>query len=159
MFTYFKRVYQEWMIDQYCKAETQRMRWFRTHQEELRAEVYHGLADAVNSADHSAARVGWRIILPGSFTAGPRFMVQRYQDAMAIVRKFGKPDLFLTYTCNPKSPEILAKLRPGEEPNDRPDLIARVFHIKLDRMLKEMTAGQIFGRVQGAIHVIEFQKR
>ena len=28
-------------------------------------------------------------------------MVQQYQDAMALVRKYGKPDLFVTFTCNP----------------------------------------------------------
>ena len=33
-------------------------------------------------------------------------MVQKYQDAMAIVRKYGKPDLFITFTCNPNWAEI-----------------------------------------------------
>ena len=32
-------------------------------------------------------------------------MVQNYQDAM-ICRWAGYPDLFLTFTCNPKWPEI-----------------------------------------------------
>jgi hypothetical protein len=31
---------------------------------------------------------------------------QLYQDGMAIVRKLGKADLFVTFTCNPKWPEI-----------------------------------------------------
>lgn len=50
---------------------------------------------------------------------------------MAIVRAFGKPDLFITFTCNPKWPEILAELEEGQVPNDRPDLIARVFYMKV----------------------------
>lgn len=29
-------------------------------------------------------------------------MNARYQDAMAIVRNCGKPDYFITMTCNPK---------------------------------------------------------
>ena len=33
-----------------------------------------------------------------------------YQDAMAIVAKYGKcDDLFRTYTCNPKTEEITEK--------------------------------------------------
>lgn len=53
-------------------------------------------------------------------------MHQRYQDAMATVRKFGKPDLFITMTCNPKWREIVESLRPGENASERPDLVARV---------------------------------
>ena len=37
----------------------------------------------------------------------PRDMRRRYQDLTAIVRKFGKPDLFVTVTCNPEWPEIV----------------------------------------------------
>lgn len=29
-------------------------------------------------------------------------MIQHYQDAMAIRRVKGPPDLFITFTCNPK---------------------------------------------------------
>lgn len=28
-------------------------------------------------------------------------MQQQYQDAMVVVRKFDKPGLFVTFTCNP----------------------------------------------------------
>ena len=38
-------------------------------------------------------------VLP-SFTGSPRHMQQLYQDAMAIVRKHGRPDLFIIMTCN-----------------------------------------------------------
>jgi hypothetical protein len=39
---------------------------------------------------------------------------------MAIVRQYGKPDLFITMTCNPKSEEIVSALKSGEIANDRP---------------------------------------
>ena len=48
-----------------------------------------------------------------------------------IVAKLSKPDLFLTFTCNPKWPEIVANLLPGQTASDRPDLVARVFKLKL----------------------------
>ena len=65
---------------------------------------------------HSGAtnsRVGRPVILPSSFIGSPRNMQQNYQDAMAIVRKFGKPDLFITVTCNPNWREIVENLFPG----------------------------------------------
>ena len=67
-------------------------------------------------------------------------MVQNYQDAMAICRYYGCPDLFLTFTCNPKWPEIqkCLELIPGQKPEDRPDIVARVFKIKLDELMNDL---------------------
>ena len=58
-------------------------------------------------------------------------MQQNYQDAMAIVSKFGKPDLFLTFTCNPKCQAITENLPDGVKVEDRPDLVAQVFKWQL----------------------------
>lgn len=41
---------------------------------------------------------------------------------MPIVRAFGKPDLFITVTCNPNWPEIKNTLLPEQTAQDRPDL-------------------------------------
>jgi len=40
---------------------------------------------------------------------------------MALVR-IGKPDLFITMTCNPKWPEIQTLLFPRQKAKDRPDI-------------------------------------
>jgi hypothetical protein len=40
-------------------------------------------------------------------------MGELYQDAMARVRKFGKPNLFVTFTYNPKWKEITYALLLG----------------------------------------------
>ena len=103
--------------------------------------------------------IGRRIILPSSFTGGPRQMYQLYQDAMTIVSHFGKPDLFITFTCNPKWPEITKELLPHHTAADRPDLTARVFHIKLQELLKDLITNQWFGKVMAYVYVVEFQKR
>ena len=86
-------------------------------------------------------------------------MQQNYQDAMAIVRHYGKPDLFITMTCNPKWPEITACLKRWETPEERPDIVARVFNLKLKEMIADLEKNNIFGRVNGLVHVVEFQKR
>ncbi|CAH1768755.1 9884_t:CDS:2, partial [Entrophospora sp. SA101] len=61
--------------------------------------------------------VSHRILLPASFIGSPRDMIQQYQDAMALLRA-GKPDLFITMTCNPNWMEIQA----GQKAQDQPDI-------------------------------------
>jgi len=78
---------------------------------------------------------------------------------MALVRKSGKPDLFITMTCNPNWPEILHELRAGEEASGRPDLTYRVFNMKLNALLKDLLQNGVLGIVVVDIHVVEWQKR
>ncbi len=78
---------------------------------------------------------------------------------MALIRKFGRPDLFITMTCNPNWPKILHELRPGEETNDRLDLTSRVFNMKLNALLKDLLQNGVLGIVVADIHVVEWQKQ
>ena len=39
----------------------------------------------------------------------------------------GKPDVFITFTCNPKWREIQEELFDGQTASDRPDLVSRFF--------------------------------
>ena len=98
--------------------------------------MYKGATDALDkNQDCRADSIGKKFILPSSFTGSQRYMNQLYQDAMSIIRKYGKSDLFITFTCNPEWIEIKRELKPFQKPNDRPDLIARVFNLKM----KEIT--------------------
>jgi hypothetical protein len=67
-----------------------------------------------------------------------RSMAQNYQDSMFFVRKFGKPDLFVTLTCNPHWREIIASLLYNQKPQDRPDIVAREFKQKLDALIGDI---------------------
>ena len=152
------RLFQQYIVDQYAKIEQNRLNYLRQNQSVLRTDFYQGAVDAMHAGD-SATNVGRRIILPSSFSGGPRQMYQLYQDAMAIMHHFGKPDLFITFTCNPKWPEITRELLPHQIASDRPDLTARVFHMKLQEMMKDLCEKHWLGRVIAYIYVIEFQKR
>uniref|UniRef100_A0AC34QDY1 Helitron helicase-like domain-containing protein n=1 Tax=Panagrolaimus sp. JU765 TaxID=591449 RepID=A0AC34QDY1_9BILA len=99
------------------------------------------------------------VVLPATFTGSPRYMEQNYQDAMTMVRKYGKPDLFITMTCNPNWPEIKENLKPGQEVTDRPDIAVRVFKQKVDELVHLLNKGKIFGKVRAYVYTIEFQKR
>ncbi|KAH8951223.1 hypothetical protein BDL97_09G015800 [Sphagnum fallax] len=98
------------------------------------------------------------MIFLSSFQGGEHTMGQLYQDAMAKVRKFGKPDLFVTFTCNPKWKEITDVLLLGQTAKDRPKLVTRVFNLKLDALLKDIK-DSVLGNVIAKILVIKFQKR
>ncbi|KAL0366886.1 UNVERIFIED_CONTAM: hypothetical protein Sradi_3578700 [Sesamum radiatum] len=86
-------------------------------------------------------------------------MFQRYQDAMAIVQKFGKPDIFLTMTCSPSWEEIKIELLPGQTSQDRPDLLTRIFRAKCEELKEDIFHRGILGKAVAHVQVIEFQKR
>ena len=78
---------------------------------------------------------------------------------MAICREYRKPDLFLTMTCNPNWTEIQSELKNGQPPQNRADLVARVFKLKRDQLMKDLYVGQLLGKAVAHMNVIEFQKR
>ena len=103
-----KKLFQQYLVDAYVKTEASRLDYIRRNQSGLRVDRYQGLMDHVHSqATQQQLAPGKIVILPSSFQGSPRAMQQNYQDAMAMVTKYGKPDLFLTFTCNPKSKEIM----------------------------------------------------
>jgi hypothetical protein len=55
--------------------------------------------------------------------------------------------------------EALDQHSKGLKPQDRPDIVNRVFHLKLQQLLKRLTTSQYFGRRIGIFWVVEFQKR
>lgn len=155
-----RRLFQQWLVDNYVKIEKDRTDFCKTHQKELRSETYQGLIDYMqNMANNLNGRIGKMVILPSTFIGSPRNMLQNYQDAMAIVAKFGKPDLFITMTCNPKWREIEENLLPGQQASDRPDICTRIFNIKKDYLINLITKQKFFGEVAAYVYVIEFQKR
>nr|AAG13610.1 hypothetical protein [Oryza sativa Japonica Group] len=107
-------------VDAYSTVEGSRLKFIHDHQPELRSECVQGIADAIDHGLESGDSVGKKYVLPSSFTGGRRYMVQNYQDAMAVCRVFGSPDLFVTFTCNSKWQEIYDALvfEPGQVPVD-----------------------------------------
>ena len=116
------------------------------------------LTDKVTADDHEL-KIGKRIVLSSSYVGSPRWYNSKFQDGMAICRKFRKPDLFITFTCNRNWDEISKELREGETVQDRPDLVSRVFKLKKDQLMKDIKSGNVFGKVSAFLWVIEFQKR
>lgn len=107
LFLHGGRLFEEWILCNFSKLEWQRLNWAKQNQSTLRADLYGGVQDNVAAGVLDAARTGRIVLLPSSFQGGPRFMSEKYHDAMAVVAARGPPSLFITMTCNPKWPEII----------------------------------------------------
>ncbi|XP_039138709.1 uncharacterized protein LOC120276027 [Dioscorea cayenensis subsp. rotundata] len=155
------RLFQQFIVDCYATIEDTRLRYIREHQTSLRTEMYKTVRDATNQEDLQCNSIGKRIILPASFIPGPRYMFEKYQDAMAICRFFGYPKLFITFTCNPRWSEITNALSSimGQRPEDRPDIVSRVFRIKVRHLMDDLIKRHHFGPVKAVVYTVEFQKR
>ena len=150
-------------------VENNRMNYFKSHQKELRIECYQGLLDHVKCSASNVSsnfekkeRLGNLFILPSTYIGSPRYMQQYYQDAMAIMRNTGKPDLFITMTCNPKwkeLKEVLKNFPEGTTPNDIPNITVRLFYAKFKMLMYDIEHNNIFGTVLSYVYSIEFQKR
>ncbi|KAM0930661.1 hypothetical protein ACQ4PT_000849 [Festuca glaucescens] len=125
-----------------------RLHFILLSNDDLRAESLQGLVDAVGAGRMDGSSVGKKNILPSSYTGGRRYMIENFQDAVAISRVHGCPDIFTTFTCNPKWPEIADALstEPGQRPRNRADITVRVYHMKLAEYLSSIRKGEAFGK-------------
>ena len=45
------RLFQQYIVDMYMKIESERLSFIRYHQSQIQAELYQGLADAIQNSD------------------------------------------------------------------------------------------------------------
>ncbi|KAJ9561489.1 hypothetical protein OSB04_006649 [Centaurea solstitialis] len=154
------RLFQQYLVNAYICIEQNRIDYIESIQPTLRNEYFQGLHDALLKADLDGHDVGKRTILPSSFTGGPRYMYKHYQDALAICRVHGNPQYFITFTCNVMWPKITRHFNsfPHTKREDRPDIIARVFEMKVQDFIKHLRNERLFGEVAADLYTIEFQK-
>ncbi|XP_012850822.1 PREDICTED: uncharacterized protein LOC105970533 [Erythranthe guttata] len=69
----------------------------------LRVDMYKGIEDKIFKEDTEGKSIGQRIIISGSFTAGPRYMFNNFVDALQIYNWIEFRTLFIG---NPRWPEI-----------------------------------------------------
>nr|KAJ0215911.1 hypothetical protein LSAT_V11C300113940 [Lactuca sativa] len=143
-----KRLFQQFLVDGYTMIESERLFFIRKQQKILRCESYENLRNHQARGSTDISNVGQRVILPSSFTGGARYMMQNYLDAMSLCKWFGYPYFFITFTCNPKWPEVQRFLKETPlHPKDRLDILCRLFKIKLDAFIKDLRENEIFGKV------------
>ncbi|KAK9698409.1 hypothetical protein RND81_08G102300 [Saponaria officinalis] len=152
-----RKLFQQFLVDAYTMIETERLNFIRRNQKILRADKYITLKESVARGVTNPAAKGRRVVIPSSFTGSTRYMIRNYQDAMATCKEFGFPDLFITFTCNPKWPEITRYVKKiGVRPEDRPNILCRVFKIKLDQLIRDLKKQKAIWPI---MYTVEFQKR
>ncbi|XP_074289417.1 uncharacterized protein LOC141614570 [Silene latifolia] len=149
------KAYHQFLVDGFASVESHRLKFIRYNQDLLRVDNYNNLRRAVERGDVEPSSAGSRLIVPSSLVGGGPYMRVNYLDTMTICRWFGYPDLFITFKCNPKWPKITRFVRNrGLNPEDRPDILSRVFKIKLEELMIDLKERHIF-----VVYTIEFQKR
>ncbi|KAM2373026.1 hypothetical protein ACFX1X_047689 [Malus domestica] len=144
------RLFQQYLVDAYATFEEDMLDFIRANQDSFRTEGLKGIHKAPKVGNTNSSTLGKIVILPTSFTGNVRYIINNYQDAMAIRRHFGNPDLFITFTCNAKWLEIIEDLcdKPDCKVEDRPDIVSRIFKAKLNHMIKFIKLDQPFGDVE-----------
>lgn len=145
-FLIFGRLCSEYLCDMYSRMEEERLNYIRRSRMS-RARTLDPSVDATNID----------IELPASFLGSRKWASEETADSLALARTFGKPSYFITMTCNPEWPEITSRLRPGQNASDVPVIVARVFKIRLQRLLHMIR--RRFGDLIYMVIVREFQKR
>ena len=154
-----RKLSQQYISDIHSKIEQSTLHYIGSDegQRQIKADTFKEFKSAF--AEGSLSETGKPIILPATYTGGPRWYREQYSDAMAAVREFGPPDYFITMTCNPDWPEIKRQLKPGQTKYDRHDIMERVFEMKWKQLLRDVTEKQIFGKVLAHMSTQEWQKR
>jgi len=133
-------------VDARACVDENRLSYLIKNQADIRMESIQGICDAISKGSTHGDEMGKMTVLPASFTGGRRYMIQNYHDGIAICREYGPPDFFVTFTCNPKWLEVAEGIfDPGQKPNDRSDIIVRVFNMKLEELLQDIRSGTVFG--------------
>ncbi|XP_022841901.1 uncharacterized protein LOC111365576 [Olea europaea var. sylvestris] len=153
------RLLQQYVVDMYVKIETARLDYFHNNQKVIRAELYERIVDSVQNGENTGYKIGRSLVLPSDFVGSPRNMTKRYMDAMSIIQRYGKPDVFLTMTYNPNWLEIKCELKESDEIQNRPDLFVRIFRAKFEELKADLVKRKLLDPIAAYAYVIEFQKR
>uniref|UniRef100_K4AJJ9 Helitron helicase-like domain-containing protein n=1 Tax=Setaria italica TaxID=4555 RepID=K4AJJ9_SETIT len=150
VFCHAGHLFQQLLVDWYVKVESMRLDWYSkpAHQALIRADLYQGLLDTLATGEANASKARLRIVLSKQFPGSDRDVQSRFMDALTLVTRYGKPDYFVTMTCNPYWDKI-----------DHPDVVAWVYHAKLLDIHDFSIKKGHLGTVAAWAHVTTFQKR
>jgi hypothetical protein len=139
----------EYLVDAWSAIEEARLTYIRHNQNSDPDEYeYIGTGDEEPVED---------VRLPSTLVHSPAWSAANISDCLALRKAFGPVTLFITFTPNPRWPEIVSQLRPVQSDNDRPDLIVRVFQQYLASFMRDLHL--LFGQILYHIRVTEFQRR
>ncbi|GMF48414.1 unnamed protein product [Phytophthora fragariaefolia] len=146
--------FQQWVVDQRAKCEQEQLRWVAKNQKKLRAELYHGISDALLNEETVTLDEGE--VLASEYDRSTGTLVHlEVPDMKTFSTRSASALFFQTHTQGGLGTMLL----PDEQTaQDRPDIVARVWQLKLKAKLADLDEG-LLGRLEARIYVAEFQKR
>ena len=151
------RLLNDWLINMFCRMEDERFAALRRVQEQ-RVAKRRELCEVLNADIASSRGLGKTFYLPSSVPGSPRHLRKLRVDALELARRLGCPTWFITLTCNPYWPDIVAHLLPGQTYADRPDIVVRVFHARLEKTVAWIKQTLCKG-TRYFVRVVEYQLR
>ena len=138
------RWFQEYHCVMHAKVENQKLLHIQQNHQTLRKEKHRRICeDVITANNQDDIRSEIKVILPPSFIGSPIYIHQHFQNAIAIARAYHKPDLFITFTCNPQWQEITHSLLPNQHTQDMSDIVARVFNYKRKKLMNDLINGNV----------------
>ena len=150
----------QWILDMYLRYESLNFQWQIINQAKLnkRRDIYSNILD-----DSNLNETGLKVVMSENTPGTPKWFKKLYIKSLALVTEFGKPDLFLTFTCNKNWPEFGDILKehcgPNTDIKHRIDLISRVFSQKVKDMNKAIYELGVLGKCVAYNGIVEWQKR
>ncbi|GKD49581.1 DNA helicase [Tanacetum coccineum] len=92
------RLFQQYVVTVFCAIEQSRLNFIRKNQNELRSDFLSGLYDAVSKGDRKGIAAGSKIMLPSTFTEGPRLIHYRVSKKGVAALSYAIVDRVEKYT-------------------------------------------------------------
>lgn len=117
----------EYICDMYSRCEDERLAFIRLNRRDPEPE------QGLEPEEYWDNR-----FLPRTFHGSLAWSSEMVARCHALARARGQGTFFITMTCSVDWPEIRAALHPNQGPEDRADVIMRVWHIKLAKFVARL---------------------
>jgi hypothetical protein len=155
------------MVDLYSRSQDYKLNWHKNNQHLIFGKYENNVDDPLITED-SNTKIEREVFsdsnpsfLAASFHGSPRHLKNLALSALTVVSEYGGPTVFITATVNPYWKEIQEMLLYNQTPYDRPDVVCRVFHRKVELLLQNLRKKKYFGssEVIYLMRVYEYQYR
>ena len=107
-----RRLLYKIIVDVYALIASARLQQLRYNQKNLRIVQYAGMLNALYINNQAIkSNIGQNIILPVSYIGSPRQIYNAYLNAIVLMRYYGPPNYFITFTYNLRQQEIQGSQR------------------------------------------------
>ena len=154
-----RRLLQHFVINAFVNCELSDFNYFRFNQQTLRADFYDDVMNRLNN-DYELNDIEQKIIvLFFNHVKFSRWLKNKKQNVLILIRKYIKFTFFITFICNSNWFELTRDANSDVSIENRFELINKIFELKLKKLLRDLIERHVLKIMNAHIYVIEFQKR